>query len=102
MARPHVIVDSLPQLWEMGIHKPVLQGKTLWLGEMEQLACWLSAVSELRGGRTKTDLSVCLSVTPILKCEAAAQGEFSKFFPIESSINAATVKPGQWYVLDAA
>jgi len=64
------LIDSLPQLWEMGIYKPVLQGKkrcgserwsNLPAGHLLSLS---SEVAELR--RTHV-LSVYLSVTPTLK-----------------------------------
>ena len=68
------LIDSLPQLWDMGVHKPVLQGKeccgserwsNLPAGHLLSLS---SEVAELRRTHTlSVCLSVCLSVTPILK-----------------------------------
>ena len=64
------LIDSLPQLWEMGIHKPVLQGEKRCGSERWSnlpAGYLLSLSSEVAELRRTHILSVCLSVTPIFK-----------------------------------
>lgn len=57
------LIESLQQSREMGIHRPISQGKKkLGLRETKQLSCWSC---ELR--QAQVCLFVCLSVKPTPK-----------------------------------